>query len=75
MARSASSIQTQITALETAIAAAAASPMSVTADGVTVTHEKLSEMTKTLNMLYAQLDRINGTSPMLTRGTVRGMGG
>jgi hypothetical protein len=69
MARSTASIQTEITALEAAVVKATS---SVSADGVSVTYD-LEGIRKRLDVLYQQLDRASGDSPMIVRGVVKGL--
>ncbi len=72
MARSATAIQTEIDALEAAL------PNAITAASYSVagrskSNQTLEALTKRLDQLYQQLGRINGTSPMLVRGVVKGL--
>lgn len=72
MARSAASIQVEITALEAAIATAA-KVQSYSIAGRSKTSQSYEALTKRLDQLYQQLARADGTSPMLVRGIVTGL--
>lgn len=72
MARSAASIQAEITAIETMLASANGLYTAVSSDGVSRTINR-GELTRRLDTLYQQLDRANGASPMIVRGVVNGL--
>ena len=73
MPRSAALIQAEITSIEARLADAASMTSSMGADGVTVGYSQRRDLEKRLDLLYAQLDRANGNSPMFRRGIVRGL--
>jgi hypothetical protein len=73
MGRSASSIQTEITTLETYLASADSMVLGVGSDGTNITRARRSEIEQRLDMLYQQLERANGTAPMFVRGRIKGM--
>jgi hypothetical protein len=72
MARSAASIQSEITALDAAIATAI-NAQSYSIAGRSKSNQSLDSLTKRRDQLQQQLDRTNGSAPMLVRGTVTGM--
>jgi hypothetical protein len=74
MARSAASIQTEITALEAQIAVAAASA-SYTINGRTKVSQSYTALCERLDRLYVHLGRANGTEPMIVRGVVKNLRG
>lgn len=71
MARSASSIQAEIDAIEALLSTSGGLSTSVSADGVSRTIDR-SGLQSRLDQLYAQLERANGGS-MFVRGVVRGL--
>lgn len=73
MPRSAAHIQTEITAIETKLADSASLNSSMSSDGVSVSFAQRRDLEKRLDLLYAQLDRANGDSPMFRRGIVKGL--
>jgi hypothetical protein len=73
MGRSASSIQTEITTLETHLASADSMVLSVNSDGTGITRARRAELESRLDLLYQQLERANGTAPMFVRGRIKGM--
>jgi hypothetical protein len=72
MARSAAYIQGEITAIEALLASSAGLNITVSADGVTRTIARTG-LEKRLDVLYQQLDRASGDSPMIVRGVVKGL--
>jgi hypothetical protein len=72
MGRSTSSIQAEITAIETMLGSAESMYTSVGADGVSRSINS-ADLTARLDALYQQLDRANGTAPMILRGVVKGL--
>lgn len=72
MARSAASIQAEITAIENMLSSAESVYTSVGADGVSRSINR-GELQKRLDQLYQQLDRANGSSPMIVRGFLKGL--
>lgn len=72
MARSATSIQAEITAIEGILASSDGLYTSVGADGVSRTINR-GELQRRLDQLYQQLDRATGANPMIVRGTVKGL--
>jgi hypothetical protein len=72
MARAASSIQAEITAIETMLQSAESMYQSVGADGVSRSVNR-ADLSARLDSLYVQLSRANGTSPMIVRGVVKGL--
>lgn len=72
MARSAASIQAEITAIETLLSSSASLSTSLAADGVSRTIDR-SGLEARLDKLYQQLGRADGSSPMILRGVVRGL--
>ena len=73
MARSAASIQAEITILEAHLASSASLLSNTGADGTSAGFAERAAMTKRLDELYTQLDRANGTAPMIVRGRVLGL--
>ena len=73
MARSASSIQAEITALESMLSSSQSMYESVSADGVARSINR-SALEQRIDRLYQQLGRANGTAPMFPRGHVTGLG-
>ncbi len=74
MGRTATSIQAEITVLETELQSAASLLSSVGSDSTTVTKRR-ELLEKRLDQLYIQYDRVTGTAPMFVRGVVHGLGG
>jgi pyrroloquinoline quinone (PQQ) biosynthesis protein C len=72
MARSATAIQTEITAIEAQLPNAIAAA-SYSIAGRSKSNQTLDALTKRLDVLYQQLGRANGTSPMLVRGVPTGL--
>lgn len=72
MGRSAASIQTEITAIEAQLAVAVVG-VSASADAVAYTQQQYDKLTDRLDRLYQQLERANGTAPMLVRGYMNGL--
>lgn len=72
MARSAALIQAEIDALEAAIPSIIRAA-SYSVNGRAKANQRLKEIADRLDMLYQMLDRVNGTSPMLVRGVVKGL--
>ena len=72
MARSAASIQTEITAIEAQLPNAIAAA-SYSIAGRSKSNQTLESLTKRLDLLYQQLGRATGASPMLVRGVVKGL--
>lgn len=73
MGRSASSIQTEITTLETYLASTESLNLSVSSDGTSVARARRAEIESRLDLLYQQLERANGSAPMFVRGRIKGM--
>lgn len=73
MARSASSIQAEITVIETELQSSASLIASASSDSTTITKRR-DQLEARLDKLYVQLDRVNGTAPMFARGVVRNHG-
>jgi len=73
MGRSAASIQAEITLKEAWLASQASLYTSVGADGTSVSNADIAKVQERLDSLYIQLDRANGTSPMLVRGRLKGL--
>lgn len=73
MGRSAGSIQAEIDRLETFLSGAGTTIQSTSADGTTVTHISRKDAEARLDSLYQQLGRVDGSSPMFTRGRVGGL--
>lgn len=71
MARSASSIQSEITAIEALLTSSGGLNASVGADGVSRTINRTG-LERRLDVLYQQLDRASGDAPMIVRGVVKG---
>ena len=67
-----SSIQAQITALDTQLASI--SPTSVGADGVSVTNNDWVSLSNQRLKLEMILGRLTGDRPMIVRGRVKGIG-
>lgn len=72
MARSAASIQSEITAIERLLTTAGSMNTAVGADGVSRTIDRTG-LERRLDQLYQQLDRASGSSPMIVRGVVKGL--
>jgi hypothetical protein len=72
MARSASSIQAEIDAIESLLQSSASLVESVAADGASRTINR-AELASRLDKLYQQLGRANGSDPMFVRGRIRGL--
>ncbi len=72
MARSSTSIQTEIDAIEAQLPNAIKAA-SYSIAGRSKSNQTLDALTKRLDKLYQQLGRTNGTSPMLVRGVVKGL--
>jgi hypothetical protein len=72
MARSATAIQVEITAIEAQLPNAIAAA-SYSIAGRSKSNQTLDALTKRLDVLYQQLGRANGTSPMLVRGVPTGL--
>lgn len=72
MARSAASIQAEITAIEAMISSPEGLLSSVSADGVSRTIDR-KELASRLDKLYVQLGRANGSDSMFCRGHIRGL--
>lgn len=73
MGRSAASIQAEIDRLETFLSSASTTLQSTASDGTSVVNIDRDKATQRLDMLYQQLGRANGTSPMFVRGRVGGV--
>jgi hypothetical protein len=72
MARSAASIQAEITVIEGLLSSEQGNYSSVGADGVSRSIDR-AELASRLDRLYQQLGRANGTSPMFARTYVKGL--
>lgn len=72
MARSTASIQAEITAIESLLGSTDANYSMVSATGGSRTIDRAA-LSARLDQLYAQLDRTNGSSPMIVRGVVKGL--
>jgi hypothetical protein len=73
MGRSASSIQTEITTLETYLASSDSLVLGVGSDGTNVNKSRRAEVEQRLDLLYQQLERANGSAPMFVRGRIKGL--
>lgn len=71
MATLAQSIQTQIDAIDAQMASV--TPTSYSANGVSGTNPAWLDLSKRRAILAGQLARLNGTSPMIVRGVVKGL--
>lgn len=74
MSRTAAQIQAEITIIEDHLASADSLTRGVGSDGTSLTNEARKDLETRLDKLYMQLGRANGSNPMLTRGSVRGLG-
>jgi hypothetical protein len=72
MPRSASSIQAEITSIETLLQSSAGLLTTVSADGVTRTINRTA-LEARLDKLYQQLGRADGSDPMFVRARIRGL--
>jgi hypothetical protein len=72
MARSAASIQAEITAIETLLQSSAGLSTSVGADGVSRSINRPG-LEARLDKLYQQLERVDGSAPVIVRGVVKGL--
>ncbi len=72
MARSAATIQVEIDAIEAQLPNAIAAA-SYSIAGRSKSNQTLDTLTKRLDLLYQQLSRANGTSPMVVRGVPSGL--
>jgi hypothetical protein len=72
MARSASSIQAEIDAIEALLQSTDSLVSSVTADGASRSIDRNGLQTR-LDRLYQQLGRANGSNPMFARGRINGL--
>jgi hypothetical protein len=72
MARSAASIQAEITAIEGLLSTSASLSSSVSADGVSRTIDRTG-LAARLDRLYQQLGRADGSNPIFARGRIRGL--
>lgn len=72
MARSASSIQAEISSIETLLQSSQGVYASIGADGVSRTVNR-SALEQRLDRLYQQLGRADGSSPMIVRGYLKGL--
>ncbi len=72
MARTAASIQVEITALEAQLANAI-SAASYSVAGRSKANQSYDALTRRLDQLYQQLSRANGTAPMVVRGVLKGL--
>jgi hypothetical protein len=70
--RSAASIQTEITAIESQLSTAVVGS-TISSDGTTITQQQYDRLTDRLDKLYIQLDRVSGNAPMIVRGVVKGL--
>lgn len=75
MARSAASIQAEITTIEAYLAGADSLVSAVASRGTSVTNASRKDLTDRVDQLYMQLGRVDGTSPMFARGNVTGLRG
>lgn len=73
MARSSASIQSEITALETYLTSANSFVSSAGSDGTTLSQADRDKLSRRLDELYAQLDRVTGNAPMFVRGRIKGL--
>lgn len=73
MGRSAASIQAEIDRLETFLSGSGTTIQSTSADGTSVTNVSRKDAEARLDSLYQQLGRVDGSSPMFTRGRVGGL--
>jgi hypothetical protein len=71
--RSAASIQAEIDIREARIASAAGTVQGTAGDGESVNFVNFAEETRRLDQLYQQLDRANGSAPMIARGVVKSL--
>lgn len=74
MGRSVASIQAEIDRIEAVLSGEDSLIESAGADGVSGKRVNYDVMTRRLDLLYKQLSRANGSSPMLVRGRLDGMG-
>ena len=74
MARSATSIQAEITTLEAFLASDGSTIVTQGANGVSATRIDRTAAAKRLDELYQHLGRADGSSPMLVRGRLTGQG-
>jgi hypothetical protein len=72
MARSVTSIQAEITAIEGLLSTSASLNANVAADGVSRTIDRTG-LESRLDRLYQQLGRADGSNPMFARGRIRGL--
>jgi hypothetical protein len=72
MARSAASIQAEITAIENMLSSAESLYTTVSATGGSRTIDRTALQTR-LDQLYQQLGRATGAAPMIVRGVVKGL--
>lgn len=72
MARSATAIQVEITAIEAQLPNVIAAA-SYSIAGRSKSNQTIDALTKRLDVLYQQLGRANGTAPMLVRGVPTGL--
>lgn len=73
MARTATSIQAEITTLETYLQSSDSLVSSANSRGTALTRSGRAGIQERLDLLYRQLDRVNGTSPQFVRGFVTGL--
>ena len=74
MARSSASIQAEIDRIEALLASDDALVAGAGANGVSASRVDYDRMTRRLDLLYRQLGRADGSSPMFARGRLKGMG-
>lgn len=72
--RSAASIQTEITTLETFLQSSESLLQNVGSDGTSAGRVNRKDVAARLDELYGQLGRANGESPMIVRGHLDGLG-
>lgn len=72
MARSAASIQAEITAIESLLSSASSLYSTVTAGGSSRSIDRASLQARQ-DQLYQQLGRADGSAPMIVRGVVKGL--
>lgn len=73
MARSAASIQTEITTLETYLQSSDSLVAGVASRGTSITRMDRAKATTRLDQLYQELGRVNGSAPMFPRGVITGL--
>lgn len=73
MARPTASIDAQIAVLEAQLSSAQSALASVGSRGTTIAYAKVQDLTATLNRLYVQRARLDGSEPMFVKPAVIGL--